>query len=432
MKGIRLLLCMLLIPVTVTGAAETYRDGLLAYEEGEYEKAFEIFMGLFRNNPMDEDLNYAMGLAASRAGRVSHAIFAHERALTLNPENGAARLELGRNWMSVRQYDLAREEFDRLLALRPPDDIRREAQSELARLARFERKWRFEGEVSLSGIWDDNSNYGPASDMIRTASGDFATDSDIRPDETWGSAGSAKFLYTYDFGDANGWEYSLGGLGYIKRHEKAPDEEISFVRADAILRHVTRNTLVELPLKVSAAEYGNDHLFNLLGAEPLVLYAIKPKLQILARGNVEYRDYKRDDERDALFGEAGLILRRLPDGHQPLLSVQIHAFNENAESEPYDNDGWRAVAYGNIEVASALYLYASVQYRETFYDAVLYPGYQENPRDEEQLQYTVGLQSSAIPRCTLDFSFRHTDNRANFDLYDYEKNMATISTIFSF
>ncbi len=432
MKWMNLLLCMLLIPVTGAMASETYRDGLIAYEKGEYEKAFEIFMALFRSNPGDEDLNYSMGLAAARAGRVSHAIFAYERALTLNPENGPARLELGRNWMSVRQYDLARDEFDRLLALHPPEDIRRAAESELDRLAKFDRKWRFEGEATLSAIWDDNSNYGPESDVIRTASGNYAADADIRPDETWGSAGSAKVLYTYDFGDANGWEYSLGGHGYIKRHEKAPDEEISFIRADAILRHVRRNTLLELPLKVSAAEYGNSHLFNLLGSEPMFLYAVRPKLQILARGNVEYRDYKRDDERDALFGEAGLILRRLPEGRQPLLSVQVHAFNEDAESEAYDNDGWRAVAYGNVEVVSALYLYASVQYRETFYDAVLYPGYQAEPRDEEQMQYTVGLQSTAIPHCTLDFSFRHTDNRANFDLYDYDKNVATISTTFTF
>ncbi len=432
MKWMRCVLCALLIPAVVPAAEPSYEDGMKAYEKGKYEEAFEIFLDLFRRNPKDEDLNYSMGLAAAQAGKISHAIFAYERALTINPENGPARLELGRSWMSLKQYEMAREEFGRLLALRPPEDIRNAADKELARLSKAVRRWRIEGEMTLSGIWDDNSNYGPESDVIRTASGNYATDADIRPDETWGSSANAKFLYTYDFGEVNGWEYSLGGNGYIKRQEKAPDEEISFVRGDAILRHVRKTTLLELPLKASAAEYGNDHLFNLFGAEPLFLYAIRPKLQILARGNAEFRDYKTDDERDSLFEEAGLVLRRLPEGRQPLLSAQIYGFNEDADAEPYDNNGWRALLYGNIEIASALYLYGSVQYRETFYDAILYPGYQEADREEEQMQYMIGLQSTILPNVTLDFNFRHIDNWANFDLYDYEKNVATISTTCNF
>lgn len=432
MKWLRCLLCALLIPVAASAGDPTYEDGLKAYDKGDYEEAFEIFLELFRKNPKDEDLNYSMGLAAAKAGKTSHAIFACERALALNPKNAPARLELGRNWLTLKQYDMAREEFNRLLALTPPEDIRRAADRELAKLSQAGRKWRIEGELSLSGIWDDNSNYGPESDILHTASGDYATDMGIRPRETWGSSGNAKLLYTYDFGEVNRWEYSLGGQGYIKRHADAPDEEISFIRGDAVLRNVKKDTLLELPLKASVAEYGNDHLFDLFGTEPLFLYAIRPKLQILARGNVEYRDYKTDDERDSLFEEAGLILRRLPEGRKPLLSAQVYGFNEDAEAEPSDNDGWRAMLYGNIEIADCLYLYASAQYRETFYDKILYSGYQDEAREEKQMQYVIGLQSTVLPDLTLDFNIRHIDNRANFDLYEYAKNVATISTTYSF
>ena len=110
-----------------------------------------------------QDYDYLLGVAAIEAGHPARATLALERVLAVNPNHAAARLDMGRAYFALGDYDRARTELKDVLAHDPPPAARDTIQRYLAEIdARTRRAHApmVTGHVEASFGHDSNVNSG--------------------------------------------------------------------------------------------------------------------------------------------------------------------------------------------------------------------------------------------------------------------------------
>lgn len=80
----------------------------------------------------DADYGYKLGVAALDSDKPDRAAIALERALSVDPDFSGARLELARAYFATGKYDLARNQFEMVLARNPPEEVKGVVQKYLA------------------------------------------------------------------------------------------------------------------------------------------------------------------------------------------------------------------------------------------------------------------------------------------------------------
>jgi tetratricopeptide (TPR) repeat protein len=88
--------------------------------EGKAADAYRLLEPYEFEQAGDTKFDYLLGLAALNSGDAGTATIILERVLAVDPLHAAARVDLGRAYYLLRDYDRARAEFRRALALNPP------------------------------------------------------------------------------------------------------------------------------------------------------------------------------------------------------------------------------------------------------------------------------------------------------------------------
>jgi outer membrane protein len=87
---------------------EPVRQALALAEAGQGQQAFALLEPLEAQRAGDPDFDTVLGIAANQAEQFTRAVFALERALTVQPDNARARAELGRALFSLGDHQGAR------------------------------------------------------------------------------------------------------------------------------------------------------------------------------------------------------------------------------------------------------------------------------------------------------------------------------------
>ena len=425
--------CAMMVLLSVPShGANLESDAWAAYEAGHYATAYPLFLQLFRDHPQDEQINFALGIAALKTGELSHARFAFERVLAMRPDNQRARLELGRTLTAMGLFELAREEFEKVLLYRPPERVRTNIEDFLTLIKRNSRLWTAEARISLGGFYDDNINIGPSRSLVDTEAGRLEVDRLSRPQSAGGFLASGSAAGTYDLGDREDWLLTGGLEGSQTWLPESQDHELRYLNAQAGLRHAAPSTILDLPLKVSDLDYGHDRLVSLFGTDPMFLFAASREWHHITQAGMEYRDYHEGEARDGMTFRFSQTLKRYIGHARHSLALTLGGFHEAAELGGYANQGPEASLTGEFRPRSATTLYALASYRGATYRDKLLPGLQSEPRQDHELQYVVGLRQTLIKQWGLDLNCRHVDNRSNFDLYRYDRNIVSASTFLCF
>ncbi|HTH44655.1 MAG TPA: surface lipoprotein assembly modifier [Oxalicibacterium sp.] len=80
-------------------------------ESKQAERAYQLLIPLQSERAGEPEYDYVLGVAALDSERAPEAVFAFERVLTLNPENGVARLELARAYYEMGDIKASRAEY---------------------------------------------------------------------------------------------------------------------------------------------------------------------------------------------------------------------------------------------------------------------------------------------------------------------------------
>lgn len=408
------------------------QDGWSAYEAGDFNRAYRVFSDLFREAPDSEPVNFGLGLSALAAGKLSHALFAFERVLIMNPGNQRARLELARTYTAMEQYGLARQEFQRVLESAPPAPVQRNIERYLAYMDRAENQWSHSGQVGLSVFHDDNANFGPSSRFIETVIGVLQVSSNTEPKEAWGVSLGASGSVTYDAGSRGGWLVTGGATAYENWMEDATDQEIRYLRGEAGLRRVGRKTLLDLPAKVDHLEVGHDRFLLIAGVEPSLLFAPAPQWHHITKLVAEHREYREGDQRDGPYYRGEQTAKRFFGKARHNLALTAGGYYEDADVRAHRNYGADVMLSGELRVTEKTTLFAMGQYRVAEYRDVLLPDLQSDDRSDDQWQAMAGVMQSVSDRWGVSLSYRHINNSSNFGLYDYQRNVFSLSTYLLF
>jgi tetratricopeptide (TPR) repeat protein len=149
---------------TYAAVADDVR-GLL--ENGRSREAYELGI---RNQDRfgDPAFDLPFGMAAVDAGHAGDGVLALERYLLANPGSLNARLELGRGYYLLGEYERAREVFNEVLQRDPPPDVRRKIDQFLAAVSERESAYRstVRGNIEIGGGHDTNVNSGIGTSVI--------------------------------------------------------------------------------------------------------------------------------------------------------------------------------------------------------------------------------------------------------------------------
>ncbi|OGV47240.1 MAG: hypothetical protein A2X46_18010 [Lentisphaerae bacterium GWF2_57_35] len=408
------------------------QEGWQAYQAGQYDRAFDIFSEQFKKKPDSIDANFALGMAAVKKGKLSHAAFAFERILMVEPDHQRARLELARTYADMGLYEQAQAEFQKVLEAHPPVRVQENVEVYMRTLQRMQKKWALSGQIGVGGFYDDNVNYGPSDFLIDTAIGPLQVATSSLPVSAAGAAFSGNVRGIYDFGRKQSWMGIAELSGYQNFLDGASDQDVGFYRAKAGLARAGTQTYLDLPVKCDYLEFGHDSLLTIYGVEPLFLYAPSASWQHISRGMAEHRIYREGGDRDGPYLRFNQTLKYLFGRERHSLSLTLGGFYEDVESPAYDNSGWEVALNGEYKIAFGLTAYAIAQYLEPHYREKLLPDFQDEPRTDRQFQGVIGAQYVFKARYGMDLNYRYVNNNSNFGLYEYDRSVTTLSTFINF
>ncbi|MBI3986071.1 MAG: DUF560 domain-containing protein [Lentisphaerae bacterium] len=424
------LLCGLLSGASAQTSEQKLKEGEEAFKAEQFEKAYDIFSALFREHPDDIRINFALGEAAFAVDKLSHAALAYERILMKDPKNDRARLELGRVYFAMKQYEFAQEQFRNVLEHNPPPIVRQNIEKFMARIKAERRTGDWWGRLEIAGFYDDNVNVGPDSELINTTLGDLSLNPETQAQDVLGISVSASVDGYYDVGEKDGWSAFGDGSVYVTRLNDATEQELELYKLGGGLQRPSAKGLLQLPLSVQHLVRGHDRYMDIYSLRPTYLHALSTTWHWISTVAGERRDYVDLDTRDGYYTALEQTLRWFLGEKKHALSLGAIAFRENTRDDAFTNNGWEGSLLGELRLPWKMTSYMRLRFRDSYYED-REPLATED-RHDRQWQGIAGLSKALTRQWGVNASYSYTDNASTFDLYEYTRNIITVSTYWSF
>ncbi len=413
--------------------------GALAKRDGSLARAHDTLKRLLRSDPANASINFAYGLTCLSLEDYPRAGLAFERVLDIDPGNSRARLELAHTHMAAGRVALAGGELREALDENPPEGVRRNIEAQLAMIEAAKRRWRFTARLDAGYVHDDNVNVGPDSDVINieplTLGSQTFTALSLaegsRPMKDDGLFGYVGLAGEYDAGEPGGWGAMAEASWYQNWLDDARDHESMFLQGTLGMQRRGPVSLLRLPLAAAHIASGHDSLVNLYGAAPSLLYAPgNGKLSWLTAATLEYRDYVDLDARDGAYVLFGETMRRFLGNAGHNIQAGVALFYNFADADVYAHSGAMVKLGGDLVLPWETLLYSRARYTWSSYrERELLAS---EKRSDGQFQCVVGLNKTLAGKWGLNLNYQYTDNNSSFGLYEYERNVATVSTFCTF
>ena len=142
---------------------EVVKKARALIESGQARQAFDLLEPLELARAGDADFDTALGIAANETNQFTRAVFALERALSVQPDNTRARAELGRSLFAVGDTKSARKLLLETQKSNLPPEASATIDQFLQAIDRAEDEGRsaVKGYVEASLGYDTNINSGP-------------------------------------------------------------------------------------------------------------------------------------------------------------------------------------------------------------------------------------------------------------------------------
>lgn len=433
----------------LTGTGCVYGDPTLdvrsaagerARRSGAIARAAETLGRLVRAHPDSEGVNFAFGIVNLSQGDYARAALSFQRVLMLNPNHQRARVELAVTDYIQGYSELARAEFEDVLKSDPEPAVRAAIQTYLDAIRDSTRRWRMQGRVDVGGFYDDNVNVGPDSDTVSISPIVFgATVFDrlqvaetTRPASDAGVFAALSLMNNYDFGDTAGWQ-ALGDLVFYENWLKDEhDDESRFGEVSAGIQHDTPRRTLRLPATVDFVGYGGERLCLTYGATPS--YRVRSgrngQWAFDTSARAEYRDWNELDERDGWYVDATEFVRRYFGSSGHSVGAGVTVIRDMPDADVYTYTGCALAAEGLLRLPLASTLALRARYRFADYDEreVL------APETREDNQWLLGASLSRMWNATVGsvLSYQYTTQDSTYDLYEYNRNVATLGVFYLF
>ena len=378
------------------------------------------------------DYDYLLGVAAIAAGHPARATLALERVLTVNPNHAAARLDMGRAYFALGDYDRARTELKDVLAHDPPPAARDTIERYLAAIKQRTHLGaaRVTGYAEASVGHDSNVNAGISqSSLYLPLFGATFTlaPSVTRQDDDFASLGGGIDL-TLPVSDS--WSLVAGANAQQRSNAKLDTFDSRSVGANAGLQHATEGALTRITLGTNHYDLDN---------------AAYRRMQSL---NLEWRRQYNRRTQFTLYGQ-DLRLRyvqpatRSESSNMVIVGVGgVHTLDEATRSFVFGNlfagddaatdlriDGGRRLSGARVgfqrELRSNADWYATLGVQHSKYQQVnvLF----NVARRDWQYDAVLGVNWRLDDAWSLRPQLSYTRNDANTPINDYDRSVVSVA-----
>jgi hypothetical protein len=177
---------------------------------------------------------------------------------------------------------------------------------------------------------------------------------------------------------------------------------------------------------------GGDSLMTSVGLYPSLMNMGNDQgtVQWATTATVESRDYTDLNDRDGVYVSAGETLKRFFGPQRHCVSLGLSVAHDGTDQPEYEywSLTWNLAAEINLPLESTAYVrlrYVSADYeeKEAIFDAV---------RKDTQHQLTLGLNKVLIGGLGMDINYAQTVNDSTVGLYQYDRNVVTLSAFYAF
>jgi outer membrane protein len=412
-------------------------------QNGRPVDAFEILTHYEYEGAGNVDFDYLLGVAALESRNPDKATLALERVLTVNPNYAGARIDMARAYAALGDMTRATEEFTAVLALNPPDAVKKridELIHEIAyRPAIVATHWS--GFFGITTGRDSNVNNAPGhadqyipgfletvlldSDSVETSSNFSMLAGRIQVDHR--ISGPISVYAGLDVNlrrnfqapqfDISAGDFRLGGIVALSKHEF----ELAIALGKSYLDPNPANTssFLEHPLYRSIFSGTGQWRIN---------FDARNQFQTI----FQYSQLRYLDQATKVF-----------DTDQSLLALNwYHAFSETGqvvgflggyvgtESDIHDNpsggkDFYGLRAGGQYEFASNWNVFAALGYLLADYRR--YQVIHQKTRDDKCLELNLGLNYALWDNWTVRPLLSLTRHDSNIGLYEYDRREVSVT-----
>ena len=393
----------------------------------------------------DPEVAFKEAMDARESGDILGAIEILESIITHEPLLHRARLELAVAYYRSIQYEEAEREAQRVLDdPETPEAVRLSIIAFLAQIradsARFAAtRHEFRPFISVGYLHDTNVNIGPSSDVVNIGATALRVAPGSVPQSDNAVTLAAGFNHTFKTGKlvniANKsaailWQ-SQAAM-YTRQYEELADFNLdvtSLSTGPAFI--VPRYWRGNISFRLDNIELGHDRLALYTSILPSITWLLNETTDLTFSASLADRDfYQRIDEgRDNIYRELGVSLGKRYMNDDIAILVGLNLFDENADNDIFSRDGTQVFAGVNWNAWENGSLYANYRQRDYKHDAPE-PLFNEK-RDEREERFVIGARhefmDGLLNKWVLNGSYTNTDNVSNVDIYDFDREVVSVT-----
>ncbi|MBV6273242.1 DUF560 domain-containing protein [Alcaligenaceae bacterium CGII-47] len=400
---------------------------------GQARTAYGILLPLLGELAGQPSYDYLLGQAALGSGEATHAAFAFERCLSVQPQNGLCRLGMARAHMALSETESARLELHTLAQSAPPTQLANAITDYLDELTGTESghdDTRLRAYVQLGMGYDSNINNATSKDSIAVPFlGNLRMQLSPENRERDSGFNQAAFNIRYSTPLNGNWRFvadgNLAGTGYWAT------QDYNNAVADAGMGLSYKAYRHQFTGKIQGQHYnldGRDYR-NLLGLLGQYAYTVSDDAEFSAFGQVSELRYPNMRLRDAYRYVGGVSWAQGLAGNRAVvygsgyLGREDNKHNNAPNSFQHTFQGVRVGGMYMVTPRTQIEAGASAEHRrydgqeilflerrtDTYYEGYLGFNYALNRKLSLRPQYRFAVSDSSIP------------------LFDYQRHTVTIN-----
>jgi hypothetical protein len=395
--------------------------GILNIEEENYKAAIEEFHAALKERPNDQRAMLYLGITLSRMGDKGAEIQL-KRALSLNPEEPRANLELGIYYINNSRYNEAKAYLEKVIKASDDAELKETAE-EYLNLTKDEgggrRRWAL--DISLGGQYDSNVSLNP---------NDTPLPQGISRKSDWRVV--LNINGRYDFFSIEGADGSIGYNLYQSLHSRLDDFNISYHLLDL------KGSYTISPLLAVKGDYSFEYVF--VGWESGHGYdyahAVSPSL-VISEGKglyttVEYRYRYRYFMDSSLFpsnsdrtGTNHLVGITQDMPFKFILTKIGYSYDRDLTKKSYwDYNGHKGFIDFRISLPYRILLDLYGEYYNRNYDGI--DPFTGTKRKDNVYTYSASLTKELTDIFSITVGQLYIDSDSNITAYDYKRAITSL------
>jgi tetratricopeptide (TPR) repeat protein len=400
---------------------------------GSAEQAWQLLAPRERQHAGQPDFDYLLGVAALDSGRRNRATFIFERVIAQDPANLGVRVQMGRAYFELKDFERAEREFQLILKRAPDGELRRASEAYLAamRASAGREQRRFTGYAEISAGRDTNVSAASAQSSV------FVPGLGVQfvPERRFQRREDDFFTFGAGFEYAHALRSDLGVLAGAdirqRWHADAKPFDTRVADLDGALNHrIDERNALQYSIHLNYYELHNTRYreTHSLGAQWNRSLSARSRLSVSGQGHrIRYRTEDASaSSSDLVAGSVG-VTHLLGLAAPTTVAGAIHLGHDHAVAGRLDGD--RRLRGASVALQRRLgpslegYLRFSVLHSD--YDRQNY--WFGLSREDRQRDAVLGLAWSFAQGWQLRPQVARTVNRSNLPISEYHRTETSIT-----